>query len=80
MADISSEWGRAYRMAPLGGDVTPAELARSLARIEAKLDRVTDDHEQRLRRVEHWIWAAGGLGMAGAVSGFGALLTSIVGQ
>lgn len=29
-----------------------AEVSRSLARIEGKLDRVTDDHESRLRTLE----------------------------
>jgi len=29
-----------------------AEMSRSLARIEGKLDRVTDDHESRLRTLE----------------------------
>jgi hypothetical protein len=51
-------------------DVSTAELARSLQRIEQKLDRVTDDHEQRLRRLERWMWTAVGLSAAGAVSGF----------
>lgn len=56
-------------------EVTTGELARSLQRIEAKLDQVTGDHEQRLRRVERWMWTAMGLAGAGAVSGIGSLLS-----
>ena len=53
-------------------DVTISELARSLVRIESKvdrslerieqkLDRSLDDHEQRLRRLERIAWGAMGL-------------------
>lgn len=52
--------------------VSTAELARSLARIEQKLDGVTSDHEQRLRRVERWMWTALGLSGAGAATGISA--------
>lgn len=38
-------------------DVTLGELGRSLARIEAKVDTVTGDHEKRLRNVEKWMYA-----------------------
>lgn len=38
-------------------DVTLGELGRSLARIEAKVDTVTGDHEKRLRAVERWMYA-----------------------
>lgn len=37
--------------------VTNAEIVRSLQRIEARLDTVTGDHEQRLRKVERWVYA-----------------------
>lgn len=37
--------------------VTMGELQRTLARIEAGQARVINDHEERLRRVEHWMWA-----------------------
>lgn len=33
------------------------EVLRSLDRMEAKLDKVTDDHELRLRKVERWVYA-----------------------
>lgn len=35
-----------------GDDITLGEIARGLERIEAKLDSVTGDHEQRLREIE----------------------------
>lgn len=38
-------------------DVTLGELGRSLARIEAKVDTVTGDHEKRIRAVERWVYA-----------------------
>lgn len=38
-------------------DPTPGEIVRSLGRIEAKVDKVTDDHEARLRRAEKWVYA-----------------------
>lgn len=82
--DIASDWWMDFPMSD--ADVTPAvlgariaELVRSIARIEGKIDRVTDDHEQRLRRLERWMWTTTGLGAVGAASGFGALLTSISG-
>lgn len=37
--------------------MTLGELGRSLARMEAKLDAVTGDHEKRLRNVERWTYA-----------------------
>lgn len=60
-------------------EVTNAELSRSLVRIETKLDRATDDHELRLRRVERVMYVALGLAAAGATSGLGALITAIGG-
>lgn len=59
--------------------MTNAELRRSLARIESKLDRVTDDHEVRLRKVERWVWTSVGLAAAGATSGVGALFSALGG-
>jgi hypothetical protein len=38
-------------------DVTLGELGRSLARIEARLDLITGDHERRLRDLEKWKYA-----------------------
>lgn len=63
----------------VSGEVTPAELARSIARIEGKIDRALDDHEKRLRTVERWMWTVLGLSAAGAASGFTALIKSIGG-
>lgn len=60
-------------------DVTLGELARGQSRMEAKLDRVTLDHEIRLRRLERAVWLATGVGGAGAASGVGALIQGLVG-
>lgn len=57
-------------------DLTLGELARSLARIEHKLDQAIGDHETRLRRVERVMWVALGLAAAGGVSGIGTLLSA----
>lgn len=38
-------------------DPTLGEIVRTLAKIEARLDRVMNDHEIRLRRVERWMYA-----------------------
>lgn len=75
--DLGSAWGRAG--VRVSDEVTPAELGRSLARIEMKLDRAIDDHELRLRRLERWMWTAMGFGAVGAASGFGALMKAISG-
>lgn len=40
-----------------GEPVSMGELQRTLARIEAGQARVVEDHEQRLRRVERWVYA-----------------------
>lgn len=37
--------------------LTLAEILRTLKRIEHRFERVTDDHETRLRRAERWIYA-----------------------
>lgn len=60
-------------------EVTTGELGRSLQRIEAKLDQVTGDHEQRLRRVERWMWTAMGLAAAGAASGLASVVAALNG-
>ncbi|MBX6357645.1 MAG: hypothetical protein IRZ05_17555 [Micromonosporaceae bacterium] len=57
-------------------DLTLGELARSLVRIEMKLDQAIGDHETRLRRVERVMWVALGLAAAGGVSGIGTLLSA----
>lgn len=36
---------------------TLGEIARTLARVEAKLDGIAADHEDRLRKVERWVYA-----------------------
>ena len=51
-----------------------AEIGRTVVRLELKLDRMTDDHERRLRFLERAVWVAAGLGGAGSASGIGALL------
>lgn len=38
-------------------EVTLGEIARSLQRMELRLDTVTGDHETRLRKVERWVYA-----------------------
>ena len=38
-------------------EISSAEIVRSLQRIEARLDTITGDHEQRLRKVERWVYA-----------------------
>ncbi len=60
-------------------DVINAELSRALTRIEAKLDKATEDHELRLRRVERVQYIALGLAGAGTTSGLGALIAAIGG-
>ncbi len=58
--------------------VSNAELARLMVRMESKLDKVWDDHEQRLRRLERAIWIMSGTAAAGATSGVGALITAVM--
>lgn len=41
----------------MDSEPTQGEIVRSLLRIEAKIDKIGDDHEQRLRRVERWLYA-----------------------
>lgn len=40
-----------------GDEPTHAEIVRTLNKFEVRLDRVLDDHEIRLRRVERWMYA-----------------------
>ena len=56
-------------------EVTNGELARSLTRIESKLDKVSDDHETRLRPIERISYIALGLAVAGASTGFSSLIS-----
>jgi hypothetical protein len=53
--------------------MTPGEIARSLRRIETKLEEVTGDHEKRLRAIERWMYGAAGAGGLGALTGLMAL-------
>lgn len=55
-------------------EITNAELARLLMRIERKLDEAVGDHEQRIRKLERNLYVASGLSMAGG-TGFGTLLS-----
>jgi hypothetical protein len=56
-----------------------AELGRSLTRIEGKLDKVTEDHEGRLRRVERTLYVTLGLAGAGVTSGVGSFIAALFG-
>lgn len=38
-------------------DVTLAEIGRKLDGLDAKVSKMLDDHEQRLRKVERWIYS-----------------------
>lgn len=38
-------------------DPTLAEIGRTLHKIEAKVDKILDDHELRLRKVERWVYS-----------------------
>lgn len=61
-------------------EVTNSELSRSLERIEVKLDKVADDHERRLRVVERTLYITLGLATAGATSGVGTFVASLIGS
>lgn len=37
-------------------EFTMGEVARTMQRIETKLDAVTSDHEKRLRSLERWMY------------------------
>lgn len=39
------------------GEFSSGEIVRALERIEKRLDVVAGDHEQRLRKVERWMYA-----------------------
>lgn len=56
--------------------VSNAELARLIVRMEQSLDRLSQDHEDRLRRLERILWTMTGIASAGALSGISALFTS----
>lgn len=57
-------------------DVTLGELARSMERIERKLDKSIDEHdndtntlERRVAALEQWRWFVVGAGAVGGASG-----------
>jgi hypothetical protein len=60
-------------------EVTNSELSRSLTRIELKLDKVSEDHEKRIRNVERMLYITLGLASAGATSGIGSFIAAMVG-
>lgn len=37
-------------------DFTMGEIARTMQRMDSRLERVLEDHETRLRRVERWMY------------------------
>lgn len=51
-----SNVGRNQPPRSLADNVSLGELQRTLNRIEARQERVVEDHEIRLRRVERWIY------------------------
>ena len=59
-----------------GGETEPTigEVLRAVTRLEARLDKVLDDHEQRLRRVERWVYAVPPTLLLAAASVLGALM------
>lgn len=58
----------------MSDDLTLAEIGRTLLRLEASLDRVSNDHESRLRYLERAVWVATGLGGAALASAIGTLI------
>lgn len=55
------------------------DIQAQLARIEAKLDKITDDHEMRIRKLERVVYTAFGLAVAGAGAGGTSLLNTLLG-
>jgi len=59
-------------------ELTLGEVGRAVERVEAKLDRVIEDHEKRLRRLEAIQYIA--IGLAATLgTGFGTILDRIFG-
>lgn len=58
------------------GAPTMGEIGRSLGRLEHKIDRSLEDHENRLRRAERWVYALPPTLIASLVSLVIALLSS----
>jgi hypothetical protein len=64
----------------VGGGVTDmTSIERQLERIERKLDKVTDDHEKRIRALERSLWVAGGIALAGTGTGVVSVLNIMFG-
>lgn len=60
-------------------DVTNGELARSLDRVEKKLDKVGNDHETRIRKSERMSWAFAGVAATGGATGIGSFISQAIG-
>lgn len=54
-------------------------IERQLARIEHKLDKVADDHEGRIRKLERSFYTAAGIAMVSGATGVVSLLNIIFG-
>lgn len=64
----------------VGGGVSDmGSIERQLERIERKLDKVTDDHEKRIRALERSLWLAGGIALVGGGGGAVSVLSVIFG-
>lgn len=57
-----------------GDEISNAELARWMERVEAAVMKITGDHEERLRQLERRLWIMTGLASAGAATSIGAIL------
>ena len=58
----------------MNDDTTIGEVIRAISRIEKKLDRITSDHEDRLRRLEKAVWIMTGVSATGVSTGIAALI------
>lgn len=38
------------------GDYTIGEMARTLQRMDTRMERVVEDHEKRIRKLEKWMY------------------------
>ena len=57
-------------------EVTIGEVVRRLGNIESKMDKILDDHESRLRRVERGTYVALGVAVAAGMTGAGSILSA----
>lgn len=58
-------------------EYTIAEVVRGIADLKQSVDKVTDDHERRIRALERWQYIATGLAAA-LGSGVGASISSLL--